>query len=154
MTGFTLEPLTAADADFRWAVFAATIKPYIDELFDRDEARQRAMITDQLAAGAHRAIVVDGERAGIVLIEETAEAISLSQIEILPAYQGRGIGTALVHSLIERAVATGKPVHLSVFHANGDARRLYERLGFRQVAETAHDVQMAYTPPGPGGSST
>jgi RimJ/RimL family protein N-acetyltransferase len=35
-----------------------------------------------------------------------------------------------------------------VFHLNVGARRLYERLGFREVSATERDVQMIWTPPG------
>jgi len=149
MTTFTLEPIGEADFAFRYRVYEAAIKPYIDELFGWDETTHRAFIRDNLTANSnHVAIVIDGERVGIAQIEETDDRISLHQIEILPAYQGRGSGAGLIRSLQERSVATGKPIHLSVFHLNVDARRLYERLGFREVSATERDVQMIWTPPG------
>lgn len=146
MTGFTLEPLTVADREFRLEVYRATIKPYLDDLFDWDEATEASMVVDQLKAGTHAAIVVGGHRVGVVQIGESPEAISLSQIEILPEFQGRGIGTAVVRSLIARCEREGKPLTLHVFKTNTSALRLYERLGFVVTGHGDHDTEMAWTP--------
>ena len=147
VTVFTLEPIDIVDFAFRWSVFDATIRPYIETLFEVPADQIEEMVRSNLAgSGNHAAIVVDGERSGVVQIEETGERISLHQIEILPEYQGQGIGTAIVQSLLDRANATGKPVHLSVFHRNTSARNLYARLGFTVTSESERDVQMTYIP--------
>ncbi len=146
MTEFTLEPLTVADGDFRLRVFRATIKPSIDELFGWDDATQAAMILDQLKGGTHAAIVSGGQRAGIVQVEESPEAMSLNQIEILPEFQGLGIGTAVIQSLMARCDRDGKPLTLHGFAPNLSARRLYERLGFVVTDEVEPGVEMTYTP--------
>lgn len=146
MTGFTLEPLTVADGDFRLEVFRATIKPYLDDLFGWDEATQTAIILDQLKGGTHSAIVTGGQGVGIVQIEASADAISLRQIEILPRFQGRGIGTAVTRSLIDRCCREGKLLTLHVFKSNTSALRLYERLGFRVSGQGEHGIEMTYTP--------
>jgi ribosomal protein S18 acetylase RimI-like enzyme len=146
VTTFTLEPLTAADGEFRLEVYRATIKPYIDDLFDWDDATQERIILDQLGAGTHAAIVVVGQRVGVLQVEESPEILSLSQIEILPAFQGRGIGTAVVRSLMARGDREGKSLTLHVFRANVSARRLYERLGFVIAAEDGPVTVMTYAP--------
>ncbi len=142
MTKFTLEPLTEADGDFRLAVYRATIKPAIDALFDWDDAAQERMVRDQLRAGTHAAIVVQGQRVGVLQVEESPDAIALSQIEILPEFQGRGIGTAVVESLIARGDREGKPLTLHVFSSNTSAQRLYERLGFVVTGKVEHGIEM------------
>lgn len=145
---FTLEPIGEDDFEFRYRVYEATIKPYLDAMTDWDDDQHRAMIRSNLAGSTtHFAIVVDGLRAGIVRIVEHEDAIALEQIEVLPEFQGKGIGTALVDSLIERSRLTGKRIDLSVFVTNVGARRLYERLGFQVVSESERDIQMRYTPP-------
>ena len=149
MVGFTLEPLTIDDGDFRLAVFRATIKPYIDDLFGWDEATQVRIILDQLKGGTHFAIVTGGQRVGIVQVEESADAISLSQIEVLPEFQGMGIGTAVTRSLIDRCSREGRLLTLHVFTTNTSARRLYERLGFRVSGQGEHDIEMTCTPAPP-----
>jgi ribosomal protein S18 acetylase RimI-like enzyme len=58
-----------------------------------------------------------------------AEVESLS---ILPAYRGRGIGTALLDRLEDEIEAQGvEDLVIGVLPGNVDAIRLYERRGFR-----------------------
>ena len=56
----------------------------------------------------------------------------IPQICILPEFQRRCIGTALLHACFERLRSRGyRQVSLTVTDENSDAIRLYERLGFR-----------------------
>jgi ribosomal protein S18 acetylase RimI-like enzyme len=59
----------------------------------------------------------------------------LAEIEILPEWQGRGIGSAVVRSLMREAASRQKPLTLRVLHINQRARTLYERLGFQPFRE-------------------
>jgi ribosomal protein S18 acetylase RimI-like enzyme len=146
---FDLEPMDGRDFAFKYNVYKRTIKPYVDELYDWDEDQHvnnlRSLLEGSLTVSA---IVVRGTRVGVVQIEETCSEMYLQQIAILPEYQRQGIGTAIVQSLMTHALAVRKPLRLSVFQANSKARRLYERLGFTVVSETAADAQLEFTPPG------
>ncbi|MFB7339049.1 GNAT family N-acetyltransferase [Streptomyces hydrogenans] len=55
-------------------------------------------------------------------------------IDLLPSWQGKGYGRALMHTLLaalhDRGVAT---VHLCMVRANTPARAFYDRLGFTQL---------------------
>lgn len=58
--------------------------------------------------------------------------VQLSDIAILPAFQGRGLGQALVAQCIRHVAATSAlPVCLDVESNNQHALRLYQKLGFR-----------------------
>ncbi len=145
---FDLEPIDGRDFEFKYNVYSRTIKPYIDALYGWDEDQHVANLRSLLESSrTHSAIVAQGKRIGVVQIEETRTEISLRQIAILPEYQRRGIGTAIIQSLMTRALAGRKSLRLSVFQSNSQARRLYERLGFAVVSETAEDAQLAFTPP-------
>jgi len=49
---------------------------------------------------------------------------------VLPEFQNRGVGGALLKSLIDEAKQSGRPLRHMVFIMNTDALRFYERLGF------------------------
>ncbi|WP_172192326.1 GNAT family N-acetyltransferase [Actinomyces faecalis] len=54
-------------------------------------------------------------------------------IAVLPQARGTGTGTALLRHGLERVDADGLPAHLE--STTPASRRLYERLGYREVAE-------------------
>ena len=59
---------------------------------------------------------------------------------ILPEHQTQGIGTRLVQRLFVRHA--GERFELSVLKVNVRARALWERLGFRTIAESEHHFRM------------
>ena len=87
-------------------------------------------------------MLVDGLAVGLLRVSERESALFIDQVEIVPDYQDRGIGTALINDLLAR----GRPVELGVLKVNDDARRLYERLGFRVTGETETHYNMRAEP--------
>ena len=62
---------------------------------------------------------------------------ALIGVAVDDGWRGRGIGTALMHAAEAWARDRGfDTLELDVADANGDARRLYERLGYGLVAHT------------------
>ena len=68
-----------------------------------EEDHQRFLWDDLARSADHAAIVVNGARVGILQVVESDECITLGQIELLPDAQGRGVGTAVVRWLQDRA---------------------------------------------------
>lgn len=59
----------------------------------------------------------------------------LGFIFVAPAYRGKGFGRALLQALMDWARAQGGDrLRLGVVEPNAGARRLYERIGFREIA--------------------
>lgn len=55
-------------------------------------------------------------------------------IDLLPEWQGRGFGRALMHRLLDELNGQGVPgVHLCMSIANTRARAFYDRVGFREL---------------------
>ena len=78
------------------------------------------------------ALLHDPER---MLVPQVAAYPAHLHIDLLPEWQGRGYGralmTALFRALHERGVAA---VHLCMVTANTPARDFYDRLGFHEIA--------------------
>ena len=87
--------------------------------------------------GEYERITCGGETAGYLLVTEKPDCLELEDLFLYPKFQNRGIGTAIVRSVIEH---TNKPVTLYVFIKNTGALNLYERLGF-QISETVHETR-------------
>jgi len=120
----------------------------------------------QAQAIAHEARSPTNVRVLACVGEEPAGYGSLSQtgpepdfpllgIGVADAFQGLGLGRALMHHLIERArAASAQGVDLNVFKDNWRALRLYSSLGFRLRGETEdhkqHSMRLAFhLPPSP-----
>jgi GNAT superfamily N-acetyltransferase len=65
---------------------------------------------------------------------EDAQHAELGGLFVHPSWQGRALGTELLRSSAPR----DRPVCVHVYRANRSARRFYERLGFRAMADTAN----------------
>jgi len=145
MPEVTLRPATQQDGPFLYRLLKATMQEYVAQTWGWDEEWQQAYFWARFDP-AHRQIIVrDGQDIGVLTVEEHADEILLSQIYILPGYQGQGVGTALIRSVLQRGAALRLPVRLRVLKVN-PARRLYERLGFAVTAETEERCFMEARP--------
>lgn len=86
-------------------------------------------------------IECSGLPIGLAKYRESADAVEILQFQVLPEYQGKGIGRRVAGSIIERARLRGKRVTLTVLKAN-PAKRLYESLGFCVVGEDEYEFHM------------
>lgn len=78
-----------------------------------------------------RDVVPDGEPD----VETDPSEFYLDSLAVWPEFRGKGIATLLIKRVAEEAASAGKPVGLLCADHNDNARRLYERLGFREVGK-------------------
>ena len=74
-------------------------------------------------------VLVGEEPVGRLIVDRGGDAIQLVDIAFLAEHRGRGLGTALLTSLLDEAAKEGRRVRLSVVRGN-PAAQLYLRLGF------------------------
>lgn len=154
MPDYRLRPATAEDVGFLADVVieATRAQGRLPEGFDEQQWRKgfthwtMEQVQNQGPDMATRVVEVDNERVGRLRITRTTGCIELCGIQLLPGFQRRGIGTAIIEDLKVQAAAAGIPLDLGVEKDNPDARRLYERLGFRHVAETGQEHKLRWNP--------
>lgn len=147
MDDITLRAAAAEDEDFCYRVQKAAMQAYVAQTWGAwDEGFQQAYFRARFDPAANQIIALNGVEIGVFSAEQRAEAVFLAKLYILPAYQGRGIGTRLIRALLNEAFSKGLPVALRVLKVN-PARWLYERLGFAIVAEKDAFFSMQATPP-------
>jgi ribosomal protein S18 acetylase RimI-like enzyme len=106
------------------------IREWLDTILDDDCVNVVAKHEDTVAGHATLVPDNDGEH-------ELA-------IFVLQAYQGAGIGTALVETLLGRGQAEGiDHVWLTVERWNEPAIALYEKVGFETSSAESFEVEMA-----------
>jgi GNAT superfamily N-acetyltransferase len=77
-------------------------------------------------------VTCDGAPVGRLYLARTANDMRIMDVSLLDAHRRRGVGTALMHAVIDEAQAAGVPASLHVEPFN-PALRLYQRLGFVHV---------------------
>lgn len=130
-----LRPALPGDRDFLFALHRAATREYVELVWGWDEDAQVAFFDDRFAPERWQIVRAGDADVGVLIVERDETGIYLAEIELLPEWQGRGIGSAVIRSLTEEATASGKELTLRVLHANPRARALYERLGFRPFEE-------------------
>ncbi len=148
MKQFSLRRATARDREWLYAIHREGMRSYVQQMWGWDEDFQRERFRQGFDPEATQVILAAGSEIGFLRVAEREGVITLEQIFIASGHRGRGVGTALLRDILAR----GLPVRLRVLKANAAARRLYERLGFRVVNESAAHHHMLFepdcTPPG------
>jgi GNAT superfamily N-acetyltransferase len=141
-----LKRSTAADKEFVFRVTEEAMRTYVELAFGSwDAEAQRRRSDESIDPKTYRLIVVNGEQAGILVVENRPAEIFLAKVFLLRRFQRQGIGSILIRRLIERAEAERKPLRLRVLRVN-PAKSLYERLEFTVTHSTKHHHQLEYVP--------
>lgn len=144
-SAYAIRPAQTDEIEPLLTIHRAAMEDYITRTWGPwDDAFQRDYFINHWP-DVRLAIEVSGELAGFLDLDESPERIHIENIEIAPAHQGRGIGTAILSAVQQRAAGRNQPVTLQVLKVN-PARRLYDRLGFRQTGETPTHFQMSWEP--------
>lgn len=145
---YALRSATDMDLAFAFTLYRDLMYELTVELTQGwNEAGQRSTVATGIAGGAVQIVRVDGAEVGWIQVNDGEDALELGQMYLERAWQGRGLGSALVAEVKRRARAAGKPVRLSVIHNNPRARALYERLGFVEVHRDAYKTHLRWSAP-------
>ncbi|WP_326767218.1 GNAT family N-acetyltransferase [Streptomyces sp. NBC_01591] len=144
-TTWALRPARPEDVEAIAELRATVMRPDLERLGRYDEHRVRQRLRDVYAPEHSSLVVVDGEFAGCVTLRPVEDGLWLENFYLSPALQGRGIGTAVLRTLLARADKEGVTVRLDVLQGSA-ARALYERHGFTEERQDPIDVFMVRTP--------
>jgi ribosomal protein S18 acetylase RimI-like enzyme len=114
-----------------------------------DTAVQDRLFAETWARGSFLIVLFDGQPCGYLWVQEHNTYVHVHEIVVARAFQGRGIGTALIQQVLARAEGRQVPVHLGTLHANR-AASLYRRLGFSEVGRTPTHLLFEWRPAGTG----
>ena len=135
-SAYELREVTQQDYNFIYHVKTTTLKPHIELVWGWDEEVQTKYLEESFGLETQLIITYEQEEIGILELNELEKRIEVVELEILPEYQRKGIGTKILQDIIEEYKGKGKHVGIGCFKINRDAKRLYERLGFIMIKET------------------
>lgn len=133
------------DVVFARSLYFDTMREIINRLFGWDQHREQENFARFFKLEEVRIITVDDQDVGWIQEQISERSINLGSFYVLPAMQGRGIGTYVLRILLEQAASESKTVTLAVAKIN-PARLLYEKLGFRTTHEDEYKFYMSAAP--------
>lgn len=97
-------------------------------------------------SGASFDLVCEGDRPiGRIYVDVRSDEVRLIDIALLPEYRGLGIGRRLLRECQEKALAANLPLRLRV-EPDNPALRLYQRMGFKVIADEQVNLHMEWLP--------
>ncbi|MEV1024332.1 GNAT family N-acetyltransferase [Streptomyces sp. NPDC050264] len=142
---WSLRTARPADIEAIVELRAVVMRPDLERLGRYDPHRVRQRFRDSFAPGLTSVVEADGAFAGCVTLRPDGDELLLEHFYLAPALQGRGLGSAVLRALLDRADAEARAVRLNVL-TGSPARRLYERHGFTLESQDPVDVFMIRKP--------
>jgi GNAT superfamily N-acetyltransferase len=142
---WALRPAEPSDVEEIAELRAKVMRPDLERLGRYDEHRVRQRLRDSFSSQHTSVIVADGTFAGCVTVRPADDGRWLEHFYLAPNLQGRGLGSAVLRTLLEQIDAEAVPVRLNVLQGS-PAQRLYERHGFSLEHQDPVDVYMVRPP--------
>ena len=133
---------TPEDRKWAYALKCEAYREVVERQFGPwDETFQRQLFATRWQPDNASIIRVEDQDVGLVAIEDRGDELWLDELQIVAAWRGRGLGSAILQELVQRGKRDRKPLRLQVLKQNRRARELYERSGFAVISTTeTHDV--------------
>ncbi len=156
-----LRPVSAVDESLLLELYASTRAEEMALVPWTSEQRE-AFIRMQFAAqqehyrklqpdADHDIIMLKDRPVGRLYVARTKESIEIMDITLLPQERNSGTGSSLIKALMDEATRL-RPLRIYVERFN-TSLRLFERLGFRPIAEHGVHLLMEWVPDSPSSSS-
>jgi GNAT superfamily N-acetyltransferase len=143
-----LRTARSEDSVFARDLYFETMRGMIERLSGWDQTREERNFAGFFKVDEVRIITADDQDVGWIQGKVENGTINLGSFYVMPAMQGRGIGTKVLDTLLARAADQSKAMTLAVIKIN-PARYFYEKRGFRLTHEDRHKFYMRADPGGP-----
>lgn len=153
--GYTLRREKDDDLPFVMRLFASSRERELAPMPWTAE-QKRAFLASQFHAQRrhYRAFVADGDYlvleqngagAGRLYLEMRRTSLHIVDVALMPDWRGKGLGSAIIGALQDFARTRGVAIGIFVEKFN-PALRLYQRLGFCEIADRDVHLEMEWKP--------
>ena len=129
-----LRPAADEDYEFSFQVKKAAEGALITSVFGWDEAYQREFHLKEWVERRLALVTLDGRAVGTLELREDAATIQVAQFFILPEFEGRGMGSAILRAVVRRADEAQLTTTLTLLAGNR-CESLYRRHGLVVVED-------------------
>ncbi len=109
-----LRPAVESDKPFLYRLHCLTMRRHIETTWGWEEGWQRQDFNQRFEHYAISVIEKDAEGIGSLWLEERPTAVYIADIQVLPEWRCRGVGTAVLRGVIADAVSHTLDVELVV----------------------------------------
>ncbi len=145
----SLRQAKSEDLDFLYTASIEGMRPVHERLNPgevQDEDAARAKYESGFDPEKIQVIQFNGQDAGRLRVVRSPESIYVGGIQLLPEFQGKGIGTKIFTDLKQESDISGVPIVLEVHDVNEEARRFYASLGFAEGDKIPNKTILTYNP--------
>jgi|GEM_PF-719069 len=134
---YILKIATQEDYNFIYNLNKANIEDYVIKTWGNwNEDFQSEFFSRYFQTIEFQIIVVNDKNVGIVAFSRSEKSIVIDEIQILPEYQNKGIGTLILSDIIADAQKAKIEINLRVLKVNNIAQNFYNKLGFEKIGNT------------------
>jgi len=134
---YSLKIATQEDYDFIYNLNKTNMEDYVIETWGNwNENFQKDFFSRYLQTLEFQIIVIKNKSVGIVAFSRNKTSINIDEIQLLPEYQNRGIGTLILSDIIASAQKAKIEITLRVLKVNYIAQKFYDKLGFEKIGDT------------------
>jgi len=144
----TFVPATEDDFEDLFALRMAAMHDSLERIGRLDAIRSRERFRTTYSPESTRKILVDQACAGFVCVRTIDDGLKLDHLYVHPNYQGSGIGTLALQTVIAEADSQSLAVRLCALR-DSDSNKFYQRHGFVQVDELEWDIYYERAPETP-----
>ncbi len=142
---FHFSPAHQSDFDRLFALRILTMRGSLERIGRFDPQRALERFQNSFRPQHTHLIIVKDQLAGCVALGPHEDDWLLEHFYIAPQFQGHGLGSLTLSSLMTQADQAQKTITLSVLQQS-DAARFYERHGFHKTGEDEWDIYYARMP--------
>jgi GNAT superfamily N-acetyltransferase len=147
------------DREFRYRLFCDSrlpewyvvqLDPAVRERLMQHQFRAQTVSYNACFPNARFDIIeLHNEPIGRIVVDRPGTMVHIVDQAIVPRLRSKGIGTALMRALLDEAARTGVPARLKVASGNDPSLRLYLRLGFVPIEQSATYIELEWRAPAP-----
>ncbi|MDU8607987.1 GNAT family N-acetyltransferase [Pseudomonas syringae group sp. 247E2] len=134
----TLVMVQPEDFETLVAIRIEAMRESLERVGRFDPVRARERFREGFSAPCTHYIQVAGSKVGFMVVKPTNDGLLLDHLYIKPAFQGQGIGSAVLRQVFAQADATASTVRVGALK-DSDSNRFYIRHGFQLVESGEFD---------------
>ena len=141
----TFESTKHSDAETLVQMRIRAMRESLERIGRFDPQRARDRFLSSFEPSECKFILIDGVSVGFVVVRLVESHLVLDHLYVVPEHQNKGIGSAVLGSVLKDADTRSVAVKLGALR-DSDSNRFYQRHGFVKTAETEWDIYYVRAP--------